>query len=185
MQMNTTGHLRTPAARRGFTLVETALATIIVGVGVAATMQLFATCTRENRAAGQMSVAMLLASNVQEAMGGLSFADPGTQHLVFGPETGEALSSYDDIDDFDGATFNPPIDSLRVAQSDLDQYSQVVSVWPVYANKLNVNNDEASPDIPKSTYTGAVRVRVRILYRVTPSAVPSEVYRASWIRMDM
>jgi prepilin-type N-terminal cleavage/methylation domain-containing protein len=183
--MDTTGYSPARGFRRGFTLIETALATIIVGVGVAATMQLFATCTRENRAASQMSVAMLLAGNVQEAMGELSFADPGTQHLIFGAETGESLSTYDDVDDFDGATFSPPIDSLRDPISDMSQYSQVVSVWPVYANKLNVNNNESSPDIPKSTYTGAVRVRVRILYRATPTAVPAEVYRASWIRVDL
>jgi prepilin-type N-terminal cleavage/methylation domain-containing protein len=183
--METSRQLHARPLRRGFTLVETALATLIVGVGVAATMQLFATCTLENRAAGQMSVATMLTTNVQEAMGGLSFADPGTQHLVFGPETGESLATYEDIDDFDGSTFNPPIDSLRAAIPDLNQYSQVVSVWPVYPNKLNVNNNESSPDIAKSTYTGALRVRVRILYRATPSAVPAEVYRASWVQVDM
>src|SRR4051812_43935980 len=43
---------------RGFTLIETALATIIVGVGIVASMQLFATCSVQNRVSNQMTAAM-------------------------------------------------------------------------------------------------------------------------------
>lgn len=160
------------------------MTTIIVGLGVAASMQLFAACTIENRASSHLSVAMLLANNVREATGGLSFRDPGTAGAVFGPETGESLQTYEDIDDFDGSTFNPPIDSLRQTIDDQAQYSQVVSVWPVTPSQLSVNSDESSPDIAKTTYTGAVRIRVRVLYQATPDAVASEVYRTSWIRVD-
>lgn len=175
----------TPAARRrGFTLIEAALATMIVGLGIVATMRLFATCTIENRNSNQMSAAMMLTSNIQEAMGGLSFADPGTAHAVFGPEGGEVLATYDDIDDFDSASFNPPIDSLRQPVNGMSQYTQAVSVWPVYPTKLSVNSNETTPDLPKTTYTGAVRVRVRVLYRATPDEVPQEVYRASWVRVE-
>jgi hypothetical protein len=67
-----------------------------------------------------------------------------------------------------------------------------VSVWPIYPNKLSVNSNESSPDIPKTgtppnvtaPYTGAVRVRVRILYQAKPTDVATEVYRASWVRVD-
>jgi prepilin-type N-terminal cleavage/methylation domain-containing protein len=175
------------AIRRGFTLIETALASIIVGVGIVATMQLFATCTMDNRSAAQMSTAAMLANNVHEAMLGaeVTFADPGTAHRYFGPEPGESLATFDDLDDFDGASMSPPIDSLRKPIASLSEYTQVVSVWPVYPNKLSVNSNESNPDIPnKSTYTGALRVRVRILHRATPGAVPREVYRTSWVHLD-
>lgn len=180
-QSRTTSRERRP---KGFTLIETALATLIVGLGIAATMQLFASCTVENKSAGRLSVAMLMASNIREAMGGLSFRDPGTVGAVFGPESGESLATWEDVDDFDGSTFSPPIDSLREQIPEQGQYSQVVSVWPVDPNQLSLNSDESSPDIAKTTYTGAVRVRVRVLYRATEEDVASEVYRTSWIRVD-
>jgi prepilin-type N-terminal cleavage/methylation domain-containing protein len=176
--------------RRGFTLIETALATIIVGVGIVASMSLFAACSQQNRASARMSVAMMLANNVQEVLGGLTFADPGLSTTYFGPEPGETLPTFDDIDDFDGIAdsgltgLNPPIDSLRQRITDMPQYTQVISVWPVYPSKLNVNNNPTSPDVSKSTYTGALRVNVSILYAATTNDTPTEVYRASWVRLD-
>ena len=101
------------ARRRGFTLIEAALATTIVGVGVVASAQLFLSCTQQNASSANMTTAMLLASNVREAMSGLAFNDPTNGTATFGKETGETLPVFDDIDDFDGGSFNPPIDSLR------------------------------------------------------------------------
>jgi type II secretory pathway pseudopilin PulG len=174
----------TNSNRAGFTLLETALATIIIGVGVLAIMGLFDACTQQNKAGAQATTAMLLAGHIQELMEGLPFCDPVKGAATFGPETGETLSSFNDIDDFDGQTFNPPIDSTRTPVASLSQYSQVVSVMPVYPNQPSVNTDESKPAIPKTTYTGAVRVRVKVLYRANPTDLPKEVYRAQWVRLD-
>ncbi|HEX2972887.1 MAG TPA: prepilin-type N-terminal cleavage/methylation domain-containing protein [Tepidisphaeraceae bacterium] len=170
--------------RQGFTLVEAALATVIIGVGVLATMQLFGACTRNNASSAQMTTALLLAQNVQEVMADLPFNDPVWGNAVFGAESGETLQTYDDIDDFDSQTLQPPIDATRTPLSQLSQYSQVISVVPVYPNKLSVNTNATMPDIPKRTYTGAVRVCVRVLYQQTPGDVAEEVYRLSWIRLE-
>jgi len=153
-------------SRRAFTLLESALATIIIGVGVLAVMGLFEACTRQNRAGAAATTAMLLAGHVQEMMEGLPFCDPH------------------DIDDFDNQTFNPPIDSTRTSVPALSQYSQVVTIMPVYPNQPSSNADESKPEIPKTAYTGAVRVRVKVLYRLRPADPPQEVYRAQWIRLD-
>ena len=171
--------------RPGFTLIEASLATVIVGVGVLSMMQLFTACTKQNGAAANMTTAMLLAENIQETMAGLSFSDPAFGRTYFGVEPGQTLPSYDDIDDFDGKTFSPPIDSTRTAIASLSQYSQVISVWPVYANQLSSNSNPASPDLSQVTYTGAARVMVRILHRQHPGDTPTEVYRTSWIRADL
>ncbi|MGH7180055.1 MAG: hypothetical protein ACREJC_21940 [Tepidisphaeraceae bacterium] len=139
----------------------------------------------QNRTAADMTTAMLLASNVREAMTGLSFRDPYTGTTTFGPETGETLATYNDVDDFDGRSFSPPIDSLRATIPSMSQYTQFVAVMPIYPNKLNANTNETSPEItPKSTYTGAARVRVRILFSANATETPAEVYRANWERVD-
>ncbi len=168
--------------RRGFTLIEAALTTVIVGVAILALMGLSGTLTGQNANAGQSTTAMLLASNLQEAMASLSFNDPAYANSYFGPEAGESLASYNDIDDFDGLTFSPPIDAARQPIAGLSQYSQLVTVLPIYANQLNSNTNSQSLDLPKTAYTGAVRVMVRILYKAHPDAVSQEVYRTSWIR---
>jgi type II secretory pathway pseudopilin PulG len=169
--------------RPAFTLLEASLATIIVGLGILSMMELFSASTRQNGAAANMTTAMLLAENVQETMAGLSFNDPAYGRTYFGSEPGQTLGSFDDVDDFDGQTFSPPIDATRKPISSLSSYSQVVSVWPVYPNQLSANLNPTSPDFLQTTYTGAVRVTVRILHRKSPTAVPSEVYRMSWLRV--
>ncbi|MCY2950982.1 MAG: hypothetical protein NTU53_03280 [Planctomycetota bacterium] len=175
---------RSLRARRGFTLIEAALATAIIGTGFIAMFQLFTSCTRDNSAGAQMTTALMLANSIQEAMANLTFQDPSTSTTYFGPEPGETLATYNDLDDFDLSTFNPPIDASRIPITELSQYSQLVTVMPVLPYEPSCNNNETSPDFAKTTYTGAVRVRVRILFRPQPSAVAQEVYRLSWIRQD-
>jgi type II secretory pathway pseudopilin PulG len=169
---------------RGFTLIEATLATIIVGTGVLAAVQLFGTCAQQNMHSAQATVAMSLANNVQEAMGGLAFYDPQFGHATHGSESGESLSNYDDLDDFNNRTFNPPIDANRQSIPEMAKYSQVVTVRPVWPDQPSSNNNEASPSISNATYTGAVRIRVRVMYRPVASAAWEEVYQRSWVRMD-
>jgi hypothetical protein len=163
--------------------MEASLATLIVGLGVVSMMQLFAACTRQNRAAFDMTTAMLLAQNVQETMADLEFTDPAYGKTYFGPEGSQTLATYDDIDDFNAQTFNPPIDSTRKPITALSQYAQVISVWPVKPNWLVANSNPGTPDLPQTTYTGAARVTVMIMHRTTSTAPWTEVYRTSWIRV--
>jgi len=167
---------------RGFTLIEAALVTIIVGTGVAASMRLFAACTVQTQAANQLTVGLHLAGNIEEMMAPLCFNDPVHGSTNFGPETGESLAVYNDLDDLDGARFNPPIDAQRNVLPELSQYTQVVSVTPVYPNKPRSNSSET--EIPRSTYTGAVRVRVRVLYQPTPTSPARQAAAVSFIRVD-
>jgi hypothetical protein len=171
--------LSTPPSLRAFpsafTLIEAALATVIVGVGIVAMMQLFATCTANNAYASHQTTAMLLANNIQETMASLPFNDPIQGRKYFGPEPNETSATWNDVDDFDGASFNPPIDSMRNELANLSQYTQEVTVAPVDPSYL------ASE---KTAYTGAVRVTVEIFYQPNASAAKQEVYRISWTRFD-
>jgi type II secretory pathway pseudopilin PulG len=172
------------SSRSAFTLLESALATIIIGVGILSMMGLFEACSRQNRQGAQATTAMMLAGHIQEMMEGLPFVDPVKGRTTFGPEVGETLATFNDIDDFDNQTLSPPIDSTRTPVPALSQYTQVITVMPVYPNQPSSNADEAKPEIPKAAYTGAARIRVKILYRVHPADAPQEVYRAQWIRLD-
>jgi prepilin-type N-terminal cleavage/methylation domain-containing protein len=170
--------------RRGFTLPEASLAVLIVGVGFLAVMELFSACTMENQRSAQVTTAQLLSANIQELTTGLAFKDPYYSSTTWGAESGESLTSYNDIDDLDGLTFNPPIDSMRAAIPELSKYTQVVTVMPVDPNRPGNNTDTLKPEIGKGTYTGGVRIRVTVLYRAHATEVPVEVVRSSWVRLD-
>jgi len=175
-----------PSSRRGrgFTMPEAMLAVLIVGVGFLAVMELFSACTMENQRSSQVTIAQLLCTNIQELSAGLAFKDPYYAATTWGAESGESLSQYNDIDDLDGLTFNPPIDSTRFPVTELSKYTQVVTVMPVDPNRPGNNNDTLKLEIGKGVYTGAVRVRVSVLYRNSTKEVPVEVLRSSWVRLD-
>ena len=189
-------HIRRARARRwvrgGFTLMETALALVIVGTGVLASMQLFTACVTESGTAANATTARLLAENVRETMANLPIIDPVSGAARWGPEDGEALASYNDLDDFDGKPdasgkykgeeFSPPIDAMREKIPALSQYKQLVTVMPVNPIDPAGNANEAAPTLPKGTYTGAVRVRVRVKYRQGATSPWVDLYTTSWVR---
>src|SRR3954469_19643263 len=104
--------VQTPTASRsnrrsGFTLLEAALVTTIISFGVLAMLQLLAVGTVSNSDGAEMSTAINLAKGVRELMVGMPIADPQTP-THWGSESGETLATYDDVDDFDGKSYNPP-----------------------------------------------------------------------------
>ena len=182
--MGTMRIYRTRTRARGFTLQEASLAVVIVAFGFLATMELFAACTEENRRSGQMTTAQMLATSMQELTTGMPFNDPYYATSLIGPEAGETKETYNDIDDYDGFSSNPPVDSTRAPVDELKQYTQYVTVTAIDPNRPGNNWDKAKPEIPLGQYTGAVRVRVTIYYQRAPSDPPVEVLKATWVRLD-
>ena len=178
------GRRRRAGAARGFTLLEASLAIMIVGVAFVSVMELFAACTRENQLAARITTAQLLAANVQEMTASLPLKDPFYAATNFGPEPGESAQDYNDLDDFDGESFNPPFDSTRAAVGDLKQYTQLIHVMHVDPDATGQNTNHDAPTIPPANFTGAMRLRVIILYRASPNQPQQEVLRTSWIRLD-
>ncbi len=159
---------------RGFTLIEAAMTTAIIGIAFASVIELFAACTRQNKVAASTTVAMMLAEHVQEMLISLPFTDPNPLSATFGAESGETLATYDDVDDFHGQTFNPPIDAGRMPIAGLEQYSQVITVTP------------ANPARPSASGTAgnAVRVRVTVAFQANEGAPVETVYSYSWLKMN-
>lgn len=173
---------RNRRARRGFTLIEAAMTTVIVGVGILSSFQLFAALTQQNAMAQRLSTAIFLADNVQEAIADLPFRDVSGPSFGLEPDEGTApvstaaeLNEIDDMDDFDGfdsrLAVGAPIDSRRQRLLNLTNFSQRVTVQHV------------SPDVitRPELNTRAVRVEVTIYYR--QNGQDGELHKISWVRL--
>ncbi len=133
--------------RPGFTLIETALTTVILGVGVLALIEAHQNFMRVNQWSTYSATGAYLAGEMREVMKDMPRHDPVTGLYVdvggdlrgWGPEGGEtSVDDFDDLDDFDGLasaglTFRPdgtgwlddadqpgPIDAFRAVIPQID-----------------------------------------------------------------
>lgn len=156
------------APRRGFTLIEAALATVIIGIGVVALLELLAAGSMSNATATEMTVAASLANNIHEISLGLPFTDPVNPTSASTKESG-GPTAYNDIWDLNGDTYSPPIDVTRHPVSGYSSWAQQVTVQSVAPTNLTAT----FPPDPVNYSTA--RVAVVITHKGKP------VYTASWI----
>jgi len=88
---------------RGFTLVETALAIVIVATGMLAMVAANQAFIMQNDWGERAAQAARLGGEIRECSLPLPIFDPVTANSTWGPESGEAsVADWDDMDDFDG-----------------------------------------------------------------------------------
>ncbi|MEM9374567.1 MAG: hypothetical protein AAGA55_13070, partial [Planctomycetota bacterium] len=103
----------------GFTLIETSLATLIIGIGVVAMVDAQTAFLVSNQWSSHAASATFLANEIRELTRNLPKHDPvngifigedddGNETLFgWGPDAGETtVDDFDDIDDFDGMSFS-------------------------------------------------------------------------------
>jgi prepilin-type N-terminal cleavage/methylation domain-containing protein len=158
--------------RTGFTLVEVLIATMLVGLAIAALVAANSSFTMVNDAGADLSTAEFLVEQIRELTTMLPVADPdpnGTAWTVLGPEAGETLAGYDDVDDFDGASYSPPISAGRTSLTAFAVFRQQITV-----EKVNPSNfTEAWNDADTSNF-------VRVTVTVSQNGAP--ISSGSWIR---
>jgi len=155
--------------KSGFTLVEVLIATILVGLAIASLVGANISLTRANGVGANLSTAEFLIEQFRELTTLVGVIDPETGTDYFGSETDEAaLADYDDLDDFDGKSFSPPINTNREALQSFAAFSQQIMVENVDgANFENTVADHSS---------NFVRITVRIFLN------SKEINSTSWIR---
>ena len=129
----------------GFSLIEVLIAIVLVGLAIASLIAANSSFTKANAAGRDLSTAEFLIEQIRELTTLLPVVDPNTGTSTFGPEVGETLAGYDDLDDFDGASFSPPISSDRDVLSNFAAFGQQITVENVSAaNFENVVGDHSS-----------------------------------------
>jgi len=149
---------RGPRAKPGFSLVEVALATVIVGGLLVAAMNLAGAAASARQLASDRSRAVLLAEALLNECMAMPYADPDGS-ATLGPDPDESTGSraaFDDVDDYDGWKESPPADRTG---GELDGY-------PGWTRECEVDWVNATePARVSATETGVKRITVTVSRR--------------------
>jgi len=125
------------------------MAVLLVGIAVAALVAANGSLTRINAAGAELSTAEFLIEQIRELA---------------------ALVDYDDIDDLNNITFNPPITSDQQPLTDFSAYTQQVTVDYIQQADFSAVDPTETSDF--------VRITVKVLLN------SKEISSASWIRAN-
>jgi prepilin-type N-terminal cleavage/methylation domain-containing protein len=117
-------------ARRGFTLIEAAIVTVIVGVGTVAMIQLLAAGSMANGHSHELTTGMNLANNVREM----------TQTMAFS-----------DVLALNNKTYDPAVDAMQQPVTSLSGWKQQVAATRVVENAVTVTTTATDSNIARVT----------------------------------
>jgi prepilin-type N-terminal cleavage/methylation domain-containing protein len=118
--------------RRGFTLIEASMTTVIVGIGVLALMELLASGTVSNIRGTEMTTGVNLAKNIRELALQKTFAELPAMNNV---------------------SRKPPIDSRGEELTDMSEWQQEIKVESVDPSLLTTPLPAATPQALRITAT--------------------------------
>ena len=159
--------MNTRKKQTGFTLVEVLIATILVGLSIAALLTANGAFSMINGVGADMTTAEFLVEQVRECTAVLPVLDPQTNTGTFGLEEPNMVNA-DDVDDYDGQTFSPPIDAGGNALADFSAFTQQIAVENVSKTDLAQVVADHSSDF----------VRISVIV----SQNNQNISAASWIR---
>ena len=174
---------RNARRRAGFTLIETAMASVIIGTGVLAIISAQEVLLKKNDWSSMTTTATLLGNEIREMTLNLPRHDPVTGTTFWGPESDEmTLEDFDDVDDFAGpgegivfssALGNGPINAARAVITDMEGWEQIVRVMSVDSFDITTPMNDAETDM--------VRVEVLVRYQGPNDDQPMDMTTIAWI----
>lgn len=138
---------------RGLTLMETALATVIVGMAVLSLVKLITVTTQETGYSQRLTTAYMLANQIRESTTGLTFSQ---------------------VQALNGVSYSPPIDSNKQQLSNLTNWQQSISVQTMGDVNGQLLNGAGG------SYSVVERVRVTISFRASADDNWTPIVTTSW-----
>lgn len=120
------------ARRRGFTLIESAIVTVIIGVGAVALLELLAAGTTSNVSGAELTTGVNLAKQVREL---------------------SLQSVFNDTIAMNNKSFDPPLDAGNNQITKLAGWKQSIVVKSMNPDKLTQELVSADPDAVQVTVT--------------------------------
>ncbi len=129
---------RVKTRRSGFSLVESVVSTLIVGLLLVTASRTVSTSVITQTTTADLVKASVLADSLLSEIISLSYMEPGLSTSAIARESGESGGSkvgYDDVDDFDGWTEKPPEYRDGTAMANLSSWQRRVTVqWITISN---------------------------------------------------
>jgi len=150
----------------GFTLIETAMAMVIVGLAVGGMLQLIAAGSQSNIAGNELTTGINLAKNIQQISTSLAYTDPNNPGAPSLHKGNLAQATY--IWDLDTLSCSPPVDCSGNTITNYTGWTQKVSVQTVAAGQLTSTR-------PQDTTVPTARITVTISHK------GQTVYSTSWL----
>ncbi len=139
----------------GFSLVEAVICVFVVGLMIVTAMNTVGSSQKTQLANAQRSVALLLAQDLMDEIVLQAYEEP-VAAPTFGRETGESATRrdlWDDVDDYNGWSANPPERQDGTAIPSMDIYQREVEVVWLNANDFSLVSGSES---------GIKRIRVMV-----------------------
>ncbi|MCE5327960.1 MAG: hypothetical protein LLG01_16250 [Planctomycetaceae bacterium] len=143
--------------RGGFSLIEAAIATALLALGVTALMLAVQSGTAANGAGRKMTQAVFLAQEIREWALRLPFVDPQDPNNPPGPDGSSPQTFVDDLNDLMNVTYSPPRDAYGSPMTDMTGWSQTITMTWRDPNNLSTTVANGASDI--------VRVRVNVAFK--------------------
>lgn len=189
------GTARASRGHGGFTLIEAAMATVIIGVGVVAMVEAQQAFIQSNAWSSHAATGALLAQEIRELTRNLPRHDPVNGLFItesplgedvlngWGPEAGETtVADFNDIDDFDGIIFSdigtPGLDDMDLP-GPIDAFGNVI---PEMTKDGEVLLDEQGAVVPMRGWSQ--QVIVTKVDRFDTGAVLADDARAAGVGVD-
>ena len=158
---------RRVAVRRGVSLVEVAVATLIMGLLMVGAMRAFRQSIHSSETTADYGRAAWLANDLMAEVLQTGYLEP-QDTPQFGLELGESAgdrSAYDDVDDYDDWDSTPPEDSSGAPLANYTAYRRKVIVSHVDPNSLSTvltdSNDQGVKRITVEVYrNGALQTQL-------------------------
>lgn len=157
--------------RRGITLAETIISTLLIGFVLVSTLSLVGPMVRSNTVHANKLVAANLANELSEEIATKSFIDTEPANVDgLGIEANDSTlfrTNYDDIDDYNKWSSSPPKHSLGGIYAGMSDWTREVSVAHAVMK---------DPKTDSLAYTGLKRVTVNVYKNGTKLATVTTLH---------
>lgn len=175
------GFVRRRRHQGGFTLIEAALTTVIVGTGVLAIVAAQQAYHQKNQWAKRAGTGMLLANELRELMATLPMRDPISQANHIGPEENDP-TNYDDIDDFTDATIGEGIQGEEAQPlTGLGERADSLARWSQHVRVEELKHDDVTGPVQAEGEGDVARVTVTVFFQGPSMDEPRGITEMSWL----